>query len=122
MPVFHRPRSTEHQFTEFLNTAQYGQGPVERLPIQQGDIDCPHVHEWICCRCGKLCHQHKHHSQHMEGVDGGLWVLSSPIALPAEKPAVEDHRTRVLQKTDHTVAYHTLQWIHRRSTMMGNSL
>ena len=56
------------------------------------------------------------------GFDGTSWVASSPIALPDDNSTVEVQRTLVLQKVDDSVVYHTLQAIHRRPTMIRNSL
>ena len=58
--------------------------------------------------------QNPHHqSQNMIGVDGGSWVSSGPVALPHEKPTVEDKQTPRPQKAHHSFTYHTLQSIHR---------
>ena len=56
------------------------------------------------------------------GVHGGSWVSSGPVALPQEKSTVEDKWTPVLQKVHHRFTYHTLQLIHRRPKVIGNTL
>ena len=120
--VFHGPEFTEHNVAKLFTIARSGQGAVERMPVHQGDTDGPHIHKWVNCSPAKLCQRYEHQSQNMMRVDGGSLVSSGPVALPHEKSTAENMRTQVLQKVHHSFKYHILQWIHRRPTMIGNSL
>ena len=102
--------------------AQSGQGAVEHLPMHYGSTDGPHIHKWVSCSPPKFLQKHEHQSENMMGVDSGSCVLSGPVALPHEKPTVEDNWTPVLQKVQHSFTYHTLQSIHRCPTAIGNNL
>ena len=120
--ILHGPKSTEHDFGKLLTIAQSGQAAVERLPMQQSNTDGPHIHNWISCSPSELYQKNEHQSQNILGVDGGSWVPSRPVALSHEKSRVEDKRTLVLQKVHHSFTYFTLQSIHRRPTVISNSL
>ena len=74
--VFHGPQWTEHNFAELFTIAQSGQAAVERLPMQQGDTNCRHIHKCVSCSLAKLCQKHEHQSQNILGVDGGSWILA----------------------------------------------
>ena len=120
--IFHGPQSTEHNFAKLFTIAQSGQAAVERLPMQQGYADGPHIQKWVSCSPAKLCQKQEHQSQNILGVDGASLVPFGPVALPYEKSTVENKRTPVLQKVHHSFTYHTLQLIQPRPTVIGNSL
>ena len=120
--ILHGRKSTQHDFAKLLTIAQSWQAAVGRLPMQQRNIHGPHIHKRISCSPAELSQKHKHQSQDIFGSAGGSWVPSRPVALTHEKYTVEDKQTPVLQKAHHCFTYFTLQSIHRRPTMIGNSL
>ena len=120
--LFHGPQLSEHNFAKLLTIAQSWLGAVERLPMHSGDTDGPHINKWVSYSLAKLGQKHEHQSEIMMGVNGGSLVSSGPVALPHEKLTVEDKRTPVTPKVHHSFTYHTLQSIHRRPTVIGNSL
>ena len=79
-------------------------------------------HSWISCSPAKLCQKHEHLSQNTFGVDCGSSVSSGPVAFLNEKSTVENKRTPVLQKVQHSFTYPTLKSMHHCPTMTGNSL